>query len=179
MTHKIERLFQPVIGQQISGMYRYLGSQRFDIGPQQCVINRRGNEVWKSDTALILSCQWKIAGSVGHIVGSDDFGPGRERRDSAEAKAFYRLVDKEEDLIWIQGVEGKNDGSIHFTLNDNFTLTLLAEPLKQAMVLDPKEAEMRLLAFEDDELWRFMPNSLTNPGADSFVFTSDGIITRE
>ncbi|MGC4045083.1 MAG: hypothetical protein QM758_14930 [Armatimonas sp.] len=173
MRHPVERLFRPVIGQQISSMYRYLGSQRFDIGTQQYVKNQRGKKVWKSDAALVVSCFWEIAGLDGPIVGSDDFGPGRERRDGDEAQAFYKLLPL--DRIWIHGVESKNNNGFQLRLSHGFTLTVLPIPPVYDLVVGAEEVELRASVFYEDEFWHFMPNILTRPRRRTYLCTRRGI----
>lgn len=147
-------------------MWRYVGSQRFEIGPKIPTLNRKGRRELKADIALVVSSYWEITGTDGHIVGSRDFGPDDDRRDSEEAHALYRLL--ELDRIWIQRVEGRDDGGFHLHLSHEFVITSLPpphQPAQQSM----RERELRKHAFVDDELWRYMPNFVTVPGAGHFV----------
>lgn len=172
MKGLIELVLQPLVGQQIWHMRRYLGAQRFEFGSPILTTNRKGREVLAADTALVVSTYWEITGPDGHIVGSIDFGPEDERRDSEEAHAFYRLLPV--DRIWVQHIEGREDGGFHLQLNHGFIVTSLPSPHEPAQI-SARERERRYHAFEDDELWRFMPNFITCPEKGHFIGTPLGI----
>lgn len=174
LKHLIELVFQPIVGLQLSDMWRYVGSQRFEIGPKIPTQNRKGRRVWKADIALVVSSYWDITGPDGHIVGSRDFGPDDERRDSDEAHALYRLL--QQDRIWIRSVEGRTDGGFHLHLNYGFVLTSLPPPHEHACI-SADEVKRRKDLFCEGELWRFMPNFITVPDAGHFVGTPEVIFS--
>ncbi|MGC4045082.1 MAG: hypothetical protein QM758_14925 [Armatimonas sp.] len=103
-----------------------------------------------------------------------DFGPEDERRDSEEAHALYCLLRL--DRIWIQRVEGRDDGGFHLHLNHGFVITSLPPPHEPAQI-SVKETERRKDLFCEGELWRFMPNFVTIPAAGHFVGMPDVIFS--
>ena len=91
MKEEIERALQPLIGEPLSDMRRFVGIQAFEFGIQRPCKNRKGQDITRGTWRLHAGCYWRITGPDGNILSAEDFGPGGSRRDQM-AKPFYAQV---------------------------------------------------------------------------------------
>lgn len=129
-----------LVGEPLTHMVRLGASQYFSFGVQRPYKDFRGEEGTRSDWGMMVggSCHWILTGPDDFSLGTDDFGPERERRDE-HAKEFYALMDS--SPIAIESVQIDDDGTQYLTFSDGYALKIQL----------PKEME----AGEDP--WRFMP----------------------
>lgn len=153
MKQEIEAALQPLIGQPLSDMWRYAGCQKFEFGVQRPAKNRKGQDVKRADWGLVVSCDWRVMGPEGHVVSSDDFGPGRSRRDE-QAKPFYELIHTDPPVV--EGIEANTGGALRIRMSQGYTLDVQPETDSGS----------------DDEQRRFLPR---DPQQKYFVLWGDGI----
>ena len=77
MKEQIEQTLQPLIGEPLCGMFCFVGIQAFEFGAHRPCKNRRGEDVFRADLRLHVSCSWEITGPNGFALSHDDFGPIR------------------------------------------------------------------------------------------------------
>lgn len=123
-------------------MWRYAGLQKFEFGEQIPRVNRKGDAITRSEWGLVVSCEWRITGLEGDIVGSHQFGADGVRADSS-AKGFYRLLSETPPMI--SAIDVSEDGSLRFEMSGGYVLTV-------AVDIDSSE-----------EQWRFMQEAESVP----------------
>ncbi len=179
MKAEIEQRLQALIGEPLSDMWRYAGYQKFEFGVRRPCKNRKGQDITRSDWGLVVGGDWRITGSQGYIVSSDDFDPVRSisqiiekaestsedsrdlpsvantistRRDEA-ASEFYRILSDTFPLV--ESIEADEDGSLRISMTAGYILEILAS------------------GANDGERWRFLPK---DDDAEHFVITPKGIL---
>lgn len=151
MKAEIEQALHPLLGEPLSNMWRYAGCQKFEFGVQRPHKNRKGQTVTWADWGLVVTCAWCIRGPEGVIVSSDDFGPGRSRRDE-KAYPFYDMLHDDPPIV--ETIVAGEDGTVHIQMTRGYTL------------------DVRPKGGPDTEEWRFMPPDQRRR---HFVITSEGI----
>lgn len=127
-----------LVGEPLTHMVRF-GSQYFSFGIQRPYKDLRGEERTRSDWGLVVGgdSQWCITGPNGFSLGTENFGPEKERRDE-HAKPFYALMYS--SPIVIESVQVDDDGTQYLTFSDGYVLKIEI----------PKDMEVGA------EPWRFM-----------------------
>jgi hypothetical protein len=90
MKEKIERALGQLIGEPLTGMFRFAGIQAFRFGVPRPGKNYKGEDVLRADRSLHVSCSWRIVGPEGVVVSSEDFGRNGVRSDE-HAHPFYHI----------------------------------------------------------------------------------------
>ena len=132
-------------------MFRYAGYQKFEFGVQRPFKNRKGEDITRADWGLVVGGDWRITGTEGGIVSSDDFGSGKERRDQS-AKDFYRSLSNTFPLV--KTIEAEDNGAVRIAMSGGYLL------------------EIHASGGNDGERWRFMPKDSKEV---QFVITLEGI----
>lgn len=74
----LRELLQPLVGESLTGMYRYLG-QVFEFGEQRPWTNRRGEATTRGDFLLkFISADWRIVQAGRIVLGSSDRDPEKQ-----------------------------------------------------------------------------------------------------
>ena len=149
----VEQALQPIVGEPLTDMWRYAGCQKFEFGVQRPAKNDDGEEITLADWGLVVSCDWSVSGPAGRVVSSDDFGPGRRRRDK-RAHPFYDSLRTEPPVV--ECIEADEEGALFIQMGRRILLTVRP---------DPKIGGI-------DEQWRFMPKDKAER---HFVLCGDGI----
>jgi len=128
-----------------------------------------------ADWGLVVSCDWVIRGPDGIVVSSDDFGPGRERRDQRAHFLYHRFRDTNAPPLTVERIEVGAQGALHFTMAQGFRLDVV--PNGGASDERWREYDRhRRAMLVDEEQWRLMPpEELTE---EHFVLSSRGIEER-
>ena len=168
MKEKIENILGRLIGLPLTSIGRACALEWFGFGDIIEVIDHRGNKKKVEEYALRIQCTWRLTGSKGIIVASQDrYCP----------KSGWE--ENENDFDWdVQG-ENRCDQLTEKFLEDNKEYPLIVKSVKAdrfgGFVLT-LENGVSLDAFPDEstnvEHWRFF-----RPYSESqhFVITSDGI----
>lgn len=138
MKQYIETALRPLLGEPLTDMWRYAGSQKFEFGVQRRRRNNQDEEYTSADWGLVVSCAWSIAGPEGCIVSSDQFGPQLGRRDQ-RAKPFYELLATGPPVV--ESIEADEEGALVIQMSGGYILAVQPEA-----DIDPM-----------DEQWRLMP----------------------
>ena len=140
MKEEVEQALRPLIGNPLSDMTRFGGIQIFEFGVQRPRKNRKGQEITVADQKIhVSSCEWRISGPEGEIVGSKDFTPVR---GDERAHPFYQMLGDNPPLV--QTVEADKAGGFVLQMIGGYSLTVsVDENIKEP----------------DIEQWRFLPKA--------------------
>jgi hypothetical protein len=136
LAAEIEAVLGPLVGEPLTGMWRYAGYQRFEFGPQRPAKNRKGEDITMSDLALVVGCTWSVTGPSGVVLSSADFLPDGTRRDEG-ASEFYDFL--RADPLIVEVVEASESGALRIGMSRGYELYVEAD-----------------LEDEEDEQWRLM-----------------------
>jgi hypothetical protein len=162
MKDQILRTLDPLIGEPLSGMFRFAGVQAFEFGVQRPARNRKGQEITHSDMGLHVACSRQVSGPEGFKLSSEDFDPDRGRRDE-QAYPFYALLESDPPLV--EAIDADENGALRLRLSRGFALEVNPDTIS---------CEDELIEDEDGEQWRFLPKEEDKR---HLVVTSRGIET--
>jgi hypothetical protein len=158
MKEKIERALGQLIGEPLTGMFRFAGIQAFRFGVLRPGKNYKGEDVMRVDRSLHVSCSWRIMGLEGAVVSSEDFGRNGARNDEY-AHPFYHLINSHPLLV--EAIEADEHGAIRLQLSRGYSLEV-----------QPDEPEDEPDEDSTGEQWRFLPKDKRRR---QLVITSKGI----
>ena len=139
MKEQIERALQALRAEPLSDMFRFAGIQAFEFGVQRPGKNRKGQDITLADQRLHVSCDWRLDGTEGVIVSSEDFGLNGSRHDEL-AHPFYAMLKNYPPVVEV--VVAEESGALRLLLSGGYTLNVLPDELSDD---------------SDEEQWRFLP----------------------
>ncbi len=129
-----------LVGEPLIHMVRVSPAQYLSFGMLMVRKNHKGEDSNYSDWGMMIggSCHWCFHGPDGFSLGTDNFGPEKERHDE-HAKPFYSRLNN--DSIVVESIQIFDDGSQVLSFGEGYSLTIRMP-----------EAVCRY-----SEPWRFMP----------------------
>jgi hypothetical protein len=129
----LEQELSQIVGLPLTCLWRALG-QIFEFGEQKPFLNRKGEEVCRSDFSVKFLAGWRVSVGVMTVFGSGDHISGKRRfydrktrpRDPLNrarwdrAKEFLRRV-HEQSLI-VESVQVTRSGVVFIRLSDDYEI---------------------------------------------------------
>jgi hypothetical protein len=158
MKETVERRLGELIGKPFIGMFRFVGIQAFEFGDRGPGKNYKGEDVFRADQRLHVSCSWCITGPEGVVVSSEDFGRNGVRSDE-QAHPFYHMINSHPLLV--EAIEADEQGAIRLQMSRGYSLEV-----------QPDEPEDEPDEDSTGEQWRFLPKDKRRR---HLVITAQGI----
>jgi hypothetical protein len=144
MKEEIERALQPLVGEPLCGMFRFVGIQAFEFGVHRPCENRRGEDVFRADLRLHVSCFWRVTDPAGFDLSRDDFEPVGSRRDE-KAYLFYGML--QSNPPFVQAIKADEEGALHLQMSHGYTLDIRPDEMEE----EPDEEQWRFLPKDEDQ----------------------------
>lgn len=148
MKEETEGALQPLIGEPLCGMFRFVGIQAFEFGVHRPCKNRRGDDVFKADLRLHVPCFWRITGPAGFDLSRDDFSRHGSNLPDHDEKAFpfYESLSTGNAPV-VEAVEADDAGELRLQMSHGYVLNIRPDEMEE----EPDEEQWRFLPKDEDQ----------------------------